>query len=82
MMELFWMFLGIAGTCMGVWLAFIPWNILVELRKQGDLRSAEAARMTAILQMIARGEKPAAFHEISAPEPLQAALDARLSQAS
>ncbi len=70
--------LGLAGIIGAVWLAVIPVQILNEIKRQGAAREAEAVRITALLRVIARGEKPAAFplpDETS--EPLQALIDDR-----
>lgn len=74
--------LGLAGIIGAVWLAVVPVQILNEIRRQGAAREAEAVRITALLQMIARGDRPAAF---TPPEetaaPLQALIDGRACNA-
>ncbi len=82
MSELLTTMLWICGVAGSVWLAFVPWQILNEIRRQGAAREAEAVRITALLQMIARGDRPAAF---TPPEetaaPLQALIDGRACNA-
>lgn len=60
-----------------VYLALVPYLILKELRESRVERRASDARTVALLQMIARGEKPVPM--VSDAERLQAALDARVN---
>lgn len=78
MIQLFSTLLGIAAFIGGVWLTIVPVLILNEIKRQGSAREAEALRITALLRVIARGDKPAAFPLADeSVEPLQSLIDDR-----
>ncbi|HOR97073.1 MAG TPA: hypothetical protein PLZ74_01730 [Kiritimatiellia bacterium] len=70
------------GAFISAWLAFVPCKILLEIRRQGAAREAEALRVVALLVSIdsrLAGSPPAATPAGAPPpaDPLQAAIDAR-----
>lgn len=77
-MEALTTLFGLAALIGGVWLMIIPVQILNEIKRQGAAREAEAVRIAALLRVIARGDKPAAFTmPEETAEPLQALIDDR-----
>ncbi len=81
MKELFSTLFGLVALIGGVWLTIVPVLILNEIKRQGAAREAEAMRITALLRVIARGDKPAAFPmPDESAEPLQSMLDDRASK--
>lgn len=77
-MEALTTLFGLAALIGGVWLMIIPVQILNEIKRQGAAREAEAVRITALLRIIAHGDKASSFPATGdTGEPLQAMLDDR-----
>ncbi len=77
MSEFFEFVIGAICFFGAVYLAIVPYLILKELRSVRSENRESGLRTVALLQMIARGEKPIPM--ISDAERLQASIDARMN---